>query len=55
MKKDKKHLLNFFGILVPVVIAAITELGDQIEAKEQEKEMNELRRRIDKLENDKEA
>ena len=48
--KNKKRLLSIISIIIPVAVAAIGELGDQMEAKRHEEEMDELNRRIDALE-----
>lgn len=50
LMKNKKRFLSILSIIVPVAIAAIDELGDQMEAKKHEEEMEEMNKRIEALE-----
>ena len=50
LMKNKKRFLSILSIIIPVAIAAIGELGDQMEAKKHEEEMADLNKRIEALE-----
>ena len=47
---NKKRIMSLISILVPVVIAAIGEFSDQLDAKKQEEEMEDINKRIEALE-----
>ena len=47
---NKKKLMSLISILVPVAIAAICEFSDQLDAKSQEEEIEDINKRIEALE-----
>ena len=47
---NKKRIMSLISILVPVAIAAIGEFSDQLDAKKQEEEMEDINKRIEALE-----
>ena len=50
MFMNKKRIMSLISILVPVAIAAIGEFSDQLDAKKQEEEMEDINKRIEALE-----
>lgn len=46
----KKKIGIILSMAIPVVIAAISELADQVDAKKQEEEMNDIKKRLNSLE-----
>ena len=48
--KNKKHIYNIISLLIPVVVATIGELTEQLENKRRDEEMTSLRKRVDELE-----
>ena len=47
---NKKRIMSLISILVPVAIAAIGELSDQLDARNQEEEIEDINKRIKALE-----
>lgn len=47
---NKKRIMSLISILVPVAIAAIGEFSDQLDARKQEEEMEDINKRIEALE-----
>ena len=47
---NKKRIMSLISILVPVAIAAIGEFSDQLDARKQEEEMENINKRIEALE-----
>ena len=50
MFMNKKRIMSLISILVPVAIAAIGEFSDQLDARKQEEEMEDINKRIEALE-----
>ena len=50
MFMNKKRIMSLISILVPVAIAAIGEFSDQLDAKKQEEEIEDINKRIEALE-----
>ena len=48
--KNKKHVYSIISLLIPVVVATINELTEQLENKRRDDEMTSLRKRVDELE-----
>ena len=48
--KNKKHICSIISLLIPVVVATINELTEQLENKRRDEEMTSLRKRVDELE-----
>ena len=48
--KNKKHIYSIITLLIPVVVATIGELTEQLENKRRDEEMTSLRKRVDELE-----
>ena len=48
--KNKKHIYSIISLLIPVVVATINELTEQLENKRRDEEMTSLRKRVDELE-----
>ena len=49
----KRKVISIISLLIPVAVAAITELTDQMEDKRRDKEMEELKQRVRDLEHNK--
>ena len=46
MFMNKKRIMSLISIIVPVAIAAIGEFSDQLDAKKQEEEIEDLRKKV---------
>ena len=47
---NKKRIMSLISILVPVAITAIGEFSDQLDAKKQKEELEDINKRIEALE-----
>ena len=48
--KNKKHIYSIISLLIPVVVATINELTEQLANKRRDEEMTSLRKRVDEIE-----
>ena len=46
----KKHIFSLISLLIPVAVATINELTEQLENKRRDEEMSDLRKRVNELE-----